>query len=84
MKGMDERTDEGVLQWVSHMERMEEENIAMVSHVERMEKESIARVSHVERMEKERTAKRVCVGDCAGSRSVGRPRKRLIDTMKDC
>ena len=39
---------------------------------------------HVERMEKDRIAKRVHVGECAGSRSVGRPRKRWIDTVKDC
>ena len=37
---------------------------------------------HVERMENERIAKRVYVGECAGSRSVGRLRKRCIDTMK--
>ena len=24
------------------------------------------------------------VGECAGSRSVGRPQKRWTDTMKDC
>ena len=24
------------------------------------------------------------LGECAGSRSVGRPRKRWIDTVKDC
>ena len=29
-------------------------------------------------------AKRVYVGEFADSRSVGRPRKREIDTMKDC
>ena len=33
------------------------------------------------KMENNRIAKRVYVGECAGSRSVGRPR---IDTMKDC
>ena len=27
---------------------------------------------------------RVYVGECAGSRSVGRPRKRWIDTVKEC
>ena len=37
----------------------------------------------MERMEKNRIAKRIYVGECAGSRSVGRPRKRWIDTMKD-
>ena len=47
--------------------------------------ESVLRwLGHVERMEKEKIAKRVHVGECAGSRSVGRPRKRWIDTVKDC
>ena len=32
----------------------------------------------------EKIAKRVYVGECAGSRSVGRPRKRWIDTVKEC
>ena len=40
--------------------------------------------SHVERMESDRIVKRVYVGECAGSHSVGRPWKRWIDTMKDC
>ena len=35
-------------------------------------------------MENDRTAKSVYVGECAGSRSVGRPWKRWIDTVKDC
>ena len=34
-------------------------------------------------MENDRIAKRVYVGECAGSRSVGRPRKRWIDTVKE-
>ena len=34
-------------------------------------------------MEGNRIAKRVSVGDCTGNRSVGRPRKRWIDTVKD-
>ena len=40
--------------------------------------------SHVERMENDRIARRVYVGVCVGSRSVGRPRKRGIYTVKDC
>ena len=36
---------------------------------------------HVERMENDRTAKRVYLGECAGSRSVGRPWKRWIGTV---
>ena len=38
----------------------------------------------VERMENSRIAKRFHVGECAGSRSVDRPRKRWTDTVKDC
>ena len=37
---------------------------------------------HVVRMENERTAKRVYVGVCVGSSSVGRPRKMWTDTVK--
>ena len=37
---------------------------------------------HVERMERDRIVKRVYVGMCAGSRSVGRPWKRWIDTLE--
>ena len=39
---------------------------------------------HVERMERDRIAKRVYVEECAGSRSVGSPRKRWTDTVKEC
>ena len=55
-KGLDERIDEGVFRWFSH----------------------------VERMEIDRIAKRVYLGECVGNRSVGRPRKRWIDTVKEC
>ena len=44
----------------------------------------LQRFDYVERMEDNRNAKRVYVGECAGSLSVGRPWKRGIDTMKDC
>ena len=37
----------------------------------------------MERMERDRTAKSVYVGECAGSHSVGRLKKRRIDTMKE-
>ena len=36
-----------------------------------------------ETMERDRTAQRVYVGYCAGIRSVGRPRKRWINTVKE-
>ena len=35
-------------------------------------------------MENDKTAKRVYVMECVGNRSVGRPRKRWIESMKDC
>ena len=34
-------------------------------------------------MENDRIAKRIYVGECAGSLSVGRPRKRWIDTFEE-
>ena len=39
---------------------------------------------HVERKERYRIAKRVYVGEYAGSRSVGIQRKRCNDTVKEC
>ena len=39
---------------------------------------------HVERMENNRIANKVYTGECFGSRLVGRPRKKWIDTLKDC
>ena len=38
--------------------------------------------SHMERMENDRIAKRVYVGKCAGTRSVGRLRKSWIDSKR--
>ena len=35
-------------------------------------------------MESDRIGKRVYVGGCTGSRSMGRPWKRWINTVKDC
>ena len=39
--------------------------------------------SHVEMMENNRIAKRIYIGECAGSHSVGRLQKRWTDTVKD-
>ena len=51
---------------------------------ERIDKGVLRWFGHVERMENDSFAKRVYVGECAGSRSVVRPRERWIDTVKDC
>ena len=51
---------------------------------ERIDKDVLQWFGHVERMEKEKIARRVYVGECADSHSLGRPRKRWIDTVKDC
>ena len=51
---------------------------------ERIKKGVIRWFGNVERVEKERIAKRVYVGECASSCSVGRLRKRWIDTVKGC
>ena len=37
----------------------------------------------MERMENDKINKRVYVEECAASRSLGRPRKRWIDTVKN-
>ena len=51
---------------------------------ERIDEGVLRWIGHVERMENDRIAKRVYVGERAGSRSVGRLRNRWIDTMKNC
>ena len=41
---------------------------------EKIDERILSWFGHVEKMERDRIAKSVCVGECAGSRSVGRPR----------
>ena len=48
---------------------------------ERIDEGVLLGFSHVER---DRIPKRVYLGECAGSRSVDRPWKRWIDTLKEC
>ena len=48
---------------------------------ERIDEGVLRWFGHVERMENDRIAKRVYVGECDDSGSVGRPRKRWIDTV---
>ena len=50
---------------------------------ERIDEGVLRWFGHVERIENDRFAKRVYVAECGGSRSVVRPRKRWIDTVKD-
>ena len=40
--------------------------------------------AHLERMERGMIAKRVCVGEFAGSHSAVRLQKRWLDTVKEC
>ena len=51
---------------------------------ERVDESVLQWFGNVEKMENDRIAKKVYVGDCAGSRSVGRPRRKWIDTVKEC
>ena len=51
---------------------------------ERIDEGVLQWFGHVEKMEKDRITKRVYVGECASSHSVGRLRKRSIDNVKDC
>ena len=50
---------------------------------ERIDEGVLRWFAHVERMERGMIAKRVYVGEFADSRSVGRPRKRWLDTVKE-
>ena len=52
--------------------------------LERIDEGILRWFGHVERMENDMIAKRVYVGECAYSRSVGWLWKRRIDTMKKC
>ena len=38
----------------------------------------------VKRMENDKTAKRIYVGECAGSRLMGGLQKKMFDNMKHC
>ena len=52
---------------------------------EKIDKSVLWWYGHVERMEKDSIAKRVYdVGECVGSRSVGRPRNGWIESVKNC
>ena len=51
---------------------------------ERIDKGVLRWFGHMERMQRDRISKRVYVGECDGSRSVGRARKRWINTVKEC
>ena len=51
---------------------------------ERIDEGAFRWFDHVERMENDRIAMRIYVGECVGSRSVGRPRKRWTDSVKEC
>ena len=56
----------------------------VVQSDERIDISVLCWFSHVERMKNYMILKRVYLGKCEYSCSVGRPRKRWIDTMKDC
>ena len=70
---------------IRKMDRILNAQIRKLCRVRRGLDESILRwFRYVERMERDRIAKRIYVGVCAGSHSMGRPQKRWIDTMKEC
>ena len=51
---------------------------------ERIDEGVLRWFGQVERMERGMIAKRLCVGECAGSRSAGKPRKRWINNVQEC
>ena len=61
---------------VSRMDRAPNVRIKELCRVKKGLEGVLRWFGHVERMECDRIDKRVYVGECAGTRSVGRPRKR--------
>ena len=51
---------------------------------ERIDEGLLLFFGHVERIESDRIVKSLYVGECADSRSLGRPLKRWTDTVKVC
>ena len=51
---------------------------------ERIDEDMLCWLGHVERVESDMIAKRIYVGECAGSPSMGRLQKRWIDIVKEC
>ena len=50
---------------------------------ERVDEGVLRWLGHVDRMERDRIGKKVYVGGCAGSRSLGRTWKRWTDTVNE-
>ena len=77
--------DNRVLLYIRRMDKVLNARIRQSCGVSKGVNEKIGRSSPMVRPcgENDRIAKRVYVGECAGSRSVSRPRKRWIDTVKD-
>ena len=74
---------------IRRMDRVPNTRIREVCRVnnsldERIDERVLRWFGHMERMERDRIAKKVYVGECAGRRSVGKPRKRWSDTVKVC
>jgi hypothetical protein len=51
---------------------------------ERINESMLRWFGHVERMDGDRLVKRIYSSECVGNRPVGRPKKRWIDSVKEC
>ena len=78
--------------WVSVISKMDEALNARIRKLcgmtkgvdERIDESVLQWFDQAERIENDRITKRVYVGEFTASRSVGKPRKRGIDIVKDC
>jgi hypothetical protein len=52
--------------------------------IERINESMLRWFGHVERMDGNRLVKRMYSSECVGNRPVGRPKKRWIDSVKEC
>ena len=69
---------------IRRMDSPECTEMAAMRSDERIDEGVLRWFAHVERMENDMTGKRVYVEEYSGNRLVGRPRRRWIDTVKDC
>ena len=74
---------------VRRIDKMRNERIRELCGVkkgvnERINETILRWFGHLERMDESRLVKRMYNGECVGKRPVGRPKKRWIDSVKEC
>src|SRR5678816_4329528 len=70
---------------VRRIDKMRNERITELYGMKKGINESMFRwLGHVERMDDSRLVKRMYSGECVGNRLAGRPKKKWIESAKEC